>query len=187
MRAYHNAPGRGQRTQNPPMQRQKSPAQSFDLVDTRSPISEQRHPYTPRLIVYIKNLHPESTKTSIKLFLTRNVQKHTSKLLRKKRSEKKKEKISDTSETCQSFAIDYVDYKAKCGFDTAHVRVQTSEQAELLMHALGQRRRHMRSGDDDRGKKCKADDAIWVHGEVLSGERERRYWEGVHQTKRKQG
>ena len=91
---------------------------------------------------------------------------------------------SNTVQTSQDFTVDYIDYKPKCGFTTAHVRVKTSDDTELLVRALSKRRRCMESGDGrEGGKKCKGDER-WVKGEVIRGEREKVYWEAVFNAKR---
>lgn len=123
------------------------------------------------VIVFLRNLHPEATKSSIHSFLTRCVEKYKS-----RKPNKSKEGILVNSP--QDFTIDYIDYKPKCGFDTAHARVKTSENAQLLVHALKKRKRVMGRGDDYKGRKSKAD-GNFVTGEVIIGDRERIYWEGV--------
>ncbi|KAF8472629.1 hypothetical protein BDZ91DRAFT_715462 [Kalaharituber pfeilii] len=139
-------------------------------------------PYTPGLIVYLQNLHPESTKASIVSFLSRNVQIYLVKHLRNTANDG----YRDNSQTTQqALTFEYVDYKPRCGFETAHVRLKSSEDAELLIRALEKRRRRMKSGDDTKGKKCRADHHKWVKGEILKGERERAYWAAISAAKRR--
>ena len=132
-------------------------------------MSRQKVPTYPfGVIVFLQNLHPEATKSSIHSFLTRCVERYVSK---KFNNRKESTRVND-------FTVDYIDYKPKCGFDTAHARVKTSENAQLLVHALKTRKRVMGRGDDYKGRKSKAD-GNFVTGEVISGERERIYWEVV--------
>ena len=112
-------------------------------------------------------MHPEATKSSIHSFLTRCVARYIDKL-----------HSTDHNYIDQVFTVDYIDYKPKCGFDTAHARVKTSENAQLLVKALEKRKRFMGKGDDYKGRKSKAD-GNFIMGEVISGERERIYWEKV--------
>ena len=114
-------------------------------------------------------MHPEATKSSIHSFLTRSVARYIKKLHNNN---------ADHNYTDQDFTVDYIDYKPKCGFDTAHARVKTSENAQLLVNALEKRKRFMGRGDDYKGRKSKAN-GKFVMGEVISGERERIFWEGV--------
>lgn len=126
-------------------------------------------------------MHLNSTKASIHSFLGHCVHRYTVKKLRKIAGTKKGG--ADKVQTSQDFSIDYVDYKPKSGFETAHVRVKTPADAKLLVRALKKRRRRMNSGDDTKGHKCDAGDDKWVMGEVIGGEREKAYWEAVVNAK----
>ncbi|KAF8453008.1 hypothetical protein BGX38DRAFT_443559 [Terfezia claveryi] len=170
-----------QQISNPTRENQRQAAR-HDFGDPKS--SKSRQPsYFPGIIIYLNNLHPDSTKPGIQSFLSRSFQRYTIKKLRKTTSSTRKGGFNK-AQTSQDFTIDYVDYKPKCGFTTAHVRVKTSEDAELLVRALNKRRRCMKSGDGQEGeKKCNVEDDRWVKGEVIRGEREKVYWDVVSNAK----
>ena len=143
--------------------------------------------YTPGLIVYLHNLHPESTKAVITSFLTHNVHRYSIKYQRREldcvQVTRAKEEANETppdsiSQRCVvECVIDYVDYKAKCGFTNAHIRVKSNQQADLLVRALQKRRRCMTSGNDLKGTKTKRSLNNPVKAVILHSDRERVYWE----------
>ncbi|KAI5809978.1 hypothetical protein DFH27DRAFT_168682 [Peziza echinospora] len=130
--------------------------------------------YPRGLIVFLQNTHPESTKSGISTFLVNNVKKYLH-----------KHTSAHSERGAKTVNIDYVDYKPKAGFTSAHLRLKSAEDAQLLVEALQRRRRYMKAGDDEKGKKCKRNNDSWVNAEIIRGERERAYWDTISAGGRK--
>lgn len=139
--------------------------------------------FEPGLIVRLTKLDPSTTKATINSFVCNSVSRY----LRKKAKEqgKGKDDMDDMTDV-KSVKINYVDYEK--GLSEAYTRQNSWEDSELIVNALGKRKRKMRDGEDTKGKKvAKSDGKGWVDGKVLTGEEERIYWQKLLLAKNMKG
>ncbi|PWW78404.1 hypothetical protein C7212DRAFT_357053 [Tuber magnatum] len=131
--------------------------------------------YEPGLIVYLTNLHPQTSKETITSFITRQADRYN----RKKSSSKAKGNFVPKDEDGPPVNINYVDYQK--GLTTAYLRLRKAQDSELVVSALRKRKRMMQDGSDKKGKKVGIDSGRndWVKATNVEGNEERIYWEKV--------
>lgn len=135
------------------------------------------------LIVRLTNLDPSTTKATINSFVCHSVGRY----LRKKAKKQEKGKDDkDNMADVKSVKINYVDYEK--GLSEAYTRQSSREDSELIVNALGKRKKNMRDGEDTKGKMAaKSDEKGWVDGKVLTGEEEWIYWQKLLLAKNMKG
>ncbi|KAG9083598.1 hypothetical protein FRC06_004463 [Ceratobasidium sp. 370] len=149
--------------QNPKSQRQP-PAnlgQPSSSPPTQTPVSSATHskpsrvtrppPFPPGILVFVRRLHPETNKTTLKTLFARA--------------------FPDGS----GDGIEYLDFQK--GVDSAHIRLRTPANAVALVAHLTSHPLTQRDGLDSDGQPCEKGAAI--EAEVVSGIREVNYWEKV--------
>ncbi|KAJ7080427.1 hypothetical protein B0H15DRAFT_787274 [Mycena belliarum] len=114
-------------------------------------------PYPRSCLVFVRNIHPETNKTTLRTFFARTV---------------------DTKE-----AIDYVDFNK--GMDSCYLRLTTPSHATTLMAQFSENHVVHASGLDDSGCPGQANEKH-VEVELVLGKREEVYWEKVPEKVRLQ-
>ncbi|QRV88161.1 RNA binding motif domain-containing protein [Ceratobasidium sp. AG-Ba] len=124
-------------TAAPPVLRQTRPA--------RPP------PFPPGILVFVRRLHPETNKTTLKTLFGRAFPKES------------------------GDAIEYLDFQK--GIDSAHIRLRTPDDASTLVAHFTSHPLSQQDGLDSEGHAANKGGAIEM--EVVSGVRETNYWEKV--------
>ncbi|KAJ6501899.1 hypothetical protein C8R45DRAFT_604505 [Mycena sanguinolenta] len=116
------------------------------------PVADMRYP--PHCLVFVRNIHPETNKTTLRNFFAKAV---------------------DVNE-----AIDYVDFNK--GVDSCYLRLTTAVHAKNLVEHFTQNPTVQASGLDDSGSRSDGKgSAKPVDAELVLGKREEVYWEKVPQ------
>ncbi|KAJ7264871.1 hypothetical protein B0H12DRAFT_1180152 [Mycena haematopus] len=122
------------------------------VEDPVVPVANMRYP--PNCLVFVRNIHPETNKTTLRNFFA---------------------KVVDGKE-----AIDYVDFNK--GMDSCYLRLTTAVHAKNLVEHFTQNPTIHASGLDDSGCHSDGNGATKpVDTELVLGKREEVYWEKVPQ------
>ncbi|KAF8324567.1 uncharacterized protein EI90DRAFT_3000472 [Cantharellus anzutake] len=111
-------------------------------------------------LLFVKNLHPETNKTTLRELF--------SAVLR------------DAPPKGQFSPIDYVDYTKK--LDTCYLRLSDSSYSSMIQSYFASNLVYQSSGTDSAGNKATADTPSsrkLIQAEIVSGRKERIYWEKV--------
>ncbi|KAI9747751.1 MAG: hypothetical protein M4579_007396 [Chaenotheca gracillima] len=139
-------------------------------------------PYVPNLLVQLSNIHPSATKPTIHSFVARHVDRYS----RKSAGKGKSSEGGSKRDSSQGVKVDYVDHVANTTM--AIVRLGCEADARRVVDAFDGKGRGMGAGDDGRGVRVHGeggDGVIAVKAELLGGEKERIYWDGIRSKMRK--
>ncbi|KAI0737746.1 hypothetical protein C8Q80DRAFT_1222772 [Daedaleopsis nitida] len=126
-------------------------------------------PFPPGCLVFVRNVHPETNKTTLKTLFTARAFG------------------TDAGFSSSSVAIDYVDYNK--GMTSCHLRLSTAHLAQTLVSAVQTEPVVQRGGLDTAGTAPSggADaGAKPISAEVVDGEREALYWNKVPEKVRRE-
>ncbi|KAH0588221.1 Protein pof8 [Termitomyces sp. J132] len=126
------------------------------------PRLDNTSPYPFNSLIFVRNIHPETNKTTLRKLFGR---------------------AFESSTEVNSDGIDYVDYNK--GMDSCHLRLATPEHARILVnHFLSNQTIHS-NGLDETGKPSDGTSPP-VLMELVPGKREQLYWEKVPEKVRRQ-
>ncbi|KAG9119273.1 hypothetical protein FRC07_005771 [Ceratobasidium sp. 392] len=108
-------------------------------------------PFPPGILVFVRRLHPETNKTTLKTLFGRAF-------------------LNGNGDV-----IEYLDFQK--GIDSAHIRFRTPSNASTFVAHFSSHPLTQRDALDSEGEPCKKEVAI--EAEVVSGVREVNYWEKV--------
>ncbi|KAG6902215.1 hypothetical protein C0995_003047 [Termitomyces sp. Mi166 len=130
----------------------------------KPPKLDTSSPYPFDSLVFVRNIHPETNKTTLRKLFGRAFER------------------SLASNEVDSDGIDYVDYNK--GMDSCHLRLATPKHAHILVdHFLSNPTVHS-TGLDDTGKPSDgASPPVLI--ELVTGKREQLYWEKVPEKVRR--
>jgi len=119
-------------------------------------------PYPLNCLVFVRNIHPETNKTTLrKLFSTA---------------------FGVASSNNQAEGLDYVDFTK--GMDSCYLRLASPHHTQLLIEHFTSVSISQDRGLDDTGTKNNANQRISM--EIVQGKREELYWDKVPEKVRKQ-
>ncbi|KAH9884926.1 hypothetical protein C8Q73DRAFT_718494 [Cubamyces lactineus] len=145
-----------------------SPASTNANADAHAPSSglalDPSAPFPPGCLVYVRHVHPETNKTTLKALFAAHAPRAAS-------------------------ALDYVDYNK--GMATCHLRVSAPHHAQTLVSAFQTRPIVQRQGLDDAGAPLPPDSnregtIKAIEMEVVRGTREELYWSKVPEKVRRE-
>ncbi|RPD67485.1 hypothetical protein L226DRAFT_542537 [Lentinus tigrinus ALCF2SS1-7] len=119
-------------------------------------------PFPPGCLVFVRNVHPETNKTTLKALFVAHA-------------------FGSASDSTS--ALDYVDYNK--GMTSCHLRLSSPQHAQTLVSAFGDRPVVQRQGLDNAGSPASGDERP-ISAEVVDGEREELYWNKVPEKVRRE-
>ncbi|KAI0329662.1 hypothetical protein GY45DRAFT_1324801 [Cubamyces sp. BRFM 1775] len=171
----HSTPGTGTITHYPHLQAHTdgdAERESMDIgpaSSTSTQALDPSAPFPPGCLVYVRHVHPETNKTTLKALFGAHA-------------------------PGAAAALDYVDYNK--GMATCHLRVSAPHHAQTLVSAFQARPLVQRQGLDDTGVPLSPDSgseddekstaAKAIEMEVVSGTREELYWSKVPEKVRRE-
>ncbi|KAG8783864.1 hypothetical protein FRC12_019279 [Ceratobasidium sp. 428] len=117
----------------------------------KPPRAARPPPFPPGILVFVRRLHPETNKTTLKTLFGR------------------------AFPDGKNDAIEYLDFQK--GIDSAHIRFRTPPDASTFVECFTSHFLTQRDALDSEGEPCEKEVAI--EAEIVSGIREMNYWEKV--------
>ncbi|KAF9458488.1 hypothetical protein BDZ94DRAFT_1270562 [Collybia nuda] len=134
-------------------------------VESDTPVLDLSSPYPPNSLLFVRNLHPETNKTTLRKFFATSFQEPLA------------------NGTIQSDGLDYIDFNK--GMDSCHLRLTTPKHAQILISYFSQNSLCQPQGLADSGAPTDVQsNAISV--ELVVGRREDLYWEKVPEKVRRE-
>ncbi|KAL0581483.1 hypothetical protein V5O48_000526 [Marasmius crinis-equi] len=142
---------------------ERGPVHGYALItDAAVPSLSMRSPFPPSCLVFVRNIHPQTNKTTLKSLFTNLFSPNA------------------PHSGAQAIGLDYVDYNK--GMDCCYLRLSTPGYANVLVEHFAANKVAQRSGLDDCGSPVPSKpeaDRSHITTELVLGRREELYWEKV--------
>ncbi|OCH89986.1 hypothetical protein OBBRIDRAFT_631030 [Obba rivulosa] len=148
---------------------EREPTPQQDGPDTSHPALPNvtlSSPYPPGCLVFVRNVHPETNKTTLRTLFSQAYV------------------LDSVSLEAGADALDYVDFNK--GMDTCYLRLATPQHAQILVDYLQSNRKKQTSGLDSKGAEAPPADKKSFAAELVEGTREELYWAKVPEKVRRQ-
>ncbi|KAI0065850.1 hypothetical protein BV25DRAFT_1913284 [Artomyces pyxidatus] len=140
---------------DPPLQHTKE-----SPPEPKAKLLDETAPYPPNCVIFIRNVHPETNKTTIRSLFS---------------------SAFDAQSGLSADGLDYVDYNK--GLDTCYLRLASQRYAEALVAYFQGRRISQSDALDARGVESSEKPVLL---ELLQGRKEELYWDHVPEKVRRQ-